>query len=271
MSINKNTKDIRIFIDGELVQNGKIYAINNPLYLGNHEGINRFVGGYSLIEVYDRYCNDYTEFTNMVYNASSGGGTDAALYELPEVKTFNGTSDYIDTGVQLFDENKDFTIFIDFTSSDKQSNYSPIDETPLAILHSIKEDRPWPGIDIAIHTHDFNPEVNDCSVNRGETIASKRGIFVNSLSLGIGYKDTNNHKIVITKSMADRKIFVYDNQGKVGEISGDLVTATFEQNVLLGAYQNTSGVKGRYWKGTINQCKIWLKLLNEDEITSLLS
>ena len=138
-------------------------------------------------------------------------------------------------------------------------------------MHSIKEDTPWPGIDIAIHTFGFKPEVNDCSANRGETPSVKRGIFANSLSLGIPYKDINNHKIVITKSMADRKVFVYDNQGKVGEISGDLVTTTFEQNVLLGAYQNTSGVKGRYWTGTINQCKIWLKLLNEDEITSLLS
>ena len=73
MSINKNTKDIRIFIDGELVQDGKISIINNPLYLGNHEGSNRFVGGYSLIEIYNGYCNDYTEFTNMVNNASSGG------------------------------------------------------------------------------------------------------------------------------------------------------------------------------------------------------
>ena len=271
MSINKNTKDIRIFIDGELVQNGKIYAINDPLYLGNHEGINRFIGSYSLIEVYNGYCNDYTEFTNMVNNASSGGGTDAALYELPEAKTFNGTSDYIDTGVQLFDENKDFTVFIDFTSSDKQSNYSSSDATPLPILHSIKEDSPYPGIDIAIHTTGFIPSVNDYSANRGEITTSKRGIFANSLSLGIPYKDINNHKIVITKSMADRKVFVYDNQGKVGEISSNLVTTTFEQNVLLGAYQNTSGEKGRYWTGTINQCEIWLRLLNEVEITSLLS
>nr|DAJ06238.1 MAG TPA: CotH kinase protein [Caudoviricetes sp.] len=38
------------------------------------------------------------------------------LYTLPQETTFNGTSDYVDTGVKLFDTDKDFTIFMDFTS-----------------------------------------------------------------------------------------------------------------------------------------------------------
>ena len=91
MSINRDTKDIRIFIDGELVQNGKLFAINNPLYLGNHEGTNRFIGGYSLIEIYNSYCNDYTEFTNMVNNASSGGDTENPL---ENVITLDGSLTY---------------------------------------------------------------------------------------------------------------------------------------------------------------------------------
>ncbi len=91
MSINKNTKDIRIFIDGELVQDGKISIINNPLYLGNHEGNNRFVGGYSLIEIYNGYCNDYTEFTNMVNNASSGTESNYLVNASWQAGTLNNT------------------------------------------------------------------------------------------------------------------------------------------------------------------------------------
>ena len=57
--------NVRWFINGTLVQNGTT-ACHNPLCLSNTESPNRFIGSYSLIEIYNRYCNDYTEFTNMV-------------------------------------------------------------------------------------------------------------------------------------------------------------------------------------------------------------
>ena len=59
--------NVRWFIDGTLVQNGTT-TLFDPLYLSNAEGSNRFIGSYSLIEIYNGYCNDYTEFTNMVNN-----------------------------------------------------------------------------------------------------------------------------------------------------------------------------------------------------------
>lgn len=193
-------------------------------------------------------------------------------YILPQVTTFNGTSDYIDTGTQLFDTNKDFTIFLDFESSEIQDNISLEDITPKPILHCIKENNPWPGIDVAIHTFDYNSSSTGCSTNRGETTNQKKcGIFVNTISLGLSYKNTDNNIIVIIKSASDNKISVYDKQGKVGEIVGDLVTTTFNQNALLGCYQDVNGAKGRYWRGTINQCKIWFRQLNNDEITALLN
>ena len=66
--ISENTDgNVRWYIDGTLVQNGTT-KLFDPLYLSNHEGSNRFIGSYSLIEIYNGYCNDYTEFTNMVNN-----------------------------------------------------------------------------------------------------------------------------------------------------------------------------------------------------------
>ena len=59
--------NIKWFIDGVLVQDGTT-GLFDPLYLSNTEGNNRFIGSYSLIEIYNEYCNDYTEFTNMVNN-----------------------------------------------------------------------------------------------------------------------------------------------------------------------------------------------------------
>ena len=66
--ISENTDgNMRYFIDGTLVQDGTTTLIN-PIYIRNTEG-NGFIGNYSLIEIYNGYCNDYTEFTNMVNNA----------------------------------------------------------------------------------------------------------------------------------------------------------------------------------------------------------
>ena len=59
--------NVRWYIDGTLIQDGTT-TCHNPLYLSNIEGNNRFTGGYSLIEIYNEYCNDYTEFTNMINN-----------------------------------------------------------------------------------------------------------------------------------------------------------------------------------------------------------
>ena len=61
-NINGN---VRWFVNGTLVQNGTT-TLFDLLCLSNTESPNRFIGKYSLIEIYNGYCNDYTEFTNMI-------------------------------------------------------------------------------------------------------------------------------------------------------------------------------------------------------------
>ena len=67
ISENTTTNEVRWFIDGTLVQNGTT-TLFNPLYLANVEGNNRFIGNYSLIEIYNEYCDTYEDFTNMINN-----------------------------------------------------------------------------------------------------------------------------------------------------------------------------------------------------------
>lgn len=57
--------NIRWYIDGILVQDGTT-VLSNPLYISNIEGSSRFIGGYSLIEIYNGYCETYQDFTNMI-------------------------------------------------------------------------------------------------------------------------------------------------------------------------------------------------------------
>ena len=63
ISENVTTKEVRWFVNGNLVQNGTT-TFFDPLYLGNKEGSARFIGSYSLIEVYNEYYDTYEDFTN---------------------------------------------------------------------------------------------------------------------------------------------------------------------------------------------------------------
>lgn len=63
-SYKKDTSDIRIFVNGILIQNGNSTS-HNYVKLFNNESTNRFNGEYILIEVYTNFVDTYEEFTNM--------------------------------------------------------------------------------------------------------------------------------------------------------------------------------------------------------------
>lgn len=67
ISENVDTNELRWFINGTLVQNGTA-TLHNPLFLANAEGDYRFVGNYSLIEIYDAFCDTYEDFNNIKDN-----------------------------------------------------------------------------------------------------------------------------------------------------------------------------------------------------------
>lgn len=64
ISENASTNKIRWFVNGTLVQDGTV-TLYNPLFLGNGEGSGRFIGSYSLIEIYDVFCDTYEDFNNI--------------------------------------------------------------------------------------------------------------------------------------------------------------------------------------------------------------
>lgn len=59
LSVEYRTHQIRVFKDGELIQNGKLQTIHRLLRLSNLEGTSRFVGKYSLIELYHGFMDSY--------------------------------------------------------------------------------------------------------------------------------------------------------------------------------------------------------------------
>lgn len=176
----------------------------------------------------------------------------SANYKLTTSKTFNGTSDYVDTGITLFDTIKDFSIFLEFNGGDNTS-------TQLNLLHCMKEVSPYPGL----------------SISKSD---------INSLiSSGQGYNPTITNTInktrrllICTYSATTNTMKIYHDSANTDyvNLSPTSITPAFiaiPQTALLGAYQDSSGVKGRFWNGKINICGIWLnKILTDDEISKLL-
>lgn len=201
-------------------------------------------------------CGTQTATCNVtVSELSEGGGEIDAepVYSLAETTSFNGTSDYIDTGVQLFDTDKDFTIFIDFASSSTQ-NTQTSPTTPVPVFHCTYEQSPWAGLSLC------NPG----------SAWNMQSININTLPIA----DTTRQKYVFTKDALNTLITCYKEDGTSINNSNStkaLTNTTFTQNCLLGCYQDTSGTKGRYWTGTIYQFKIWFRKLSDDGINSLLN
>lgn len=65
MSYKNDTSDIRIFMNGILIQNGNSKA-HNYIKIFNNEGPLRFIGEYISIEVYSEFVDTYEEFTNLI-------------------------------------------------------------------------------------------------------------------------------------------------------------------------------------------------------------
>lgn len=173
-------------------------------------------------------------------NATSTGTN--ALYTLPQETVFNGTSDYVDTGVQLFKTDQDFTIIMDVTADNDQV------ESTACIFHCMKEQSPFPGI--TFH----------------KSGASKFGLAPGSNTSAmtdlIDYGQRT--KVVIVKN--DTTIKVYTSNGTNKESAYNFTS--IEQTLILGGYQTLDGVKGRFFKGTIYEFSIIKGVYTAEQISN---
>lgn len=176
-----------------------------------------------------------------------------AEYAITEPRTFNGTSDYIDTGIKLFDTAKTFTIFVDYVSN------TPTPSSQATIFHCLHEEPPYRGLCLmeAQSSNDsyfiggqVNTQANYISnmPSRGKYLIS----FVNGVINNIVTRNNSNELVYSATDMASANPYV--------QIS---------ENLLMGSFQDTSGTKGRYWSGTINKFGVWYKQLTSDEINKL--
>lgn len=180
---------------------------------------------------------------------------EGAAYSLTSKQTFNGTSDYIDTGVMLCNENKDFSVFIDFTPL-------TIVMTNSNLFNSMLERNPYPGLAVVTAV--------DSSVGYMKYKVANTFLDINSNTADGSIR----YKLCLLKDSTENKLYIklYSNGEMVTEQSvSHTLSQTFEQNALLGAYFDSNGNTGRYWSGTIHKCGIWERVLTDDEVLALLN
>ena len=179
-----------------------------------------------------------TQSANCNVTVTGIDDTRGLLYELPEAKTFNGTSDYIDTGIALCSTDQDYTILCEFTADDTKGGQQ------MALIHCMHEVMPYSGL--AFQRSNNTPW--RIATGSPDTTIQYNTDGVTPL---VPY-DANIHKIAIVR-----------NGGSISlACEGKKISATYThkaaiENLLLGAYQTTDGAKGRFFAGTISQFKVY--------------
>lgn len=161
------------------------------------------------------------------------------LYELAAAKTFNGTTDYLDTGVCLLtgdNLNKDWTMLIDFT---------PTSINQASIIHCMTEASGWPGLYLNILNNTGNIQM----------------VFPNNSSNNNIVTVTANQRVKFVIKKVGNTFTVYDSTMSSLHTNTPNTINTTPNAVLLGAIQVYSATQGkttysRFFKGTIHRFKI---------------
>lgn len=183
----------------------------------------------------------------------SGITSNTLLYKLPEVTTFDGAT-CIDTGVKLFNTDMPFTLFVDYEHTDAEFK-----NDTHTIVHCMKEVNPWPGLVLQYAINNLiNMEIIQGS-GKIKAIAQKDGQTSTTI---------NRMKVVFRKNV-DGKISVYrkyDNKDNIykSEVQGSYVQ--IPQSLLLGAYQDNNGTKGRYARGILHDCEVHNRWYTDEEV-----
>ena len=195
----------------------------------------------------------------------SPGATDidskyTLAYSLGEETVFDGSSN-IETGVKLFDSDKDFTILADFTPSSQSVSISQQN-----VLFRIKQSKaPWIGVDIS------NWNESSTGGSRGSMIGSstKKGYILGKMCTGVPYNTTNRLKFVIKRVSSDKKMYFYDSQGLIGSYSdaGDVASNPITTTIKLGGYSDSTT---KYMACTVHTFKVYFDAVDDSDITTLL-
>lgn len=189
---------------------------------------------------------------------SSGDSDPVPVFTLPETAFVPSEQKVVDTGIKPFesaDGAKDYTIII------SQRPNSTDTSTPHCLLHCMEETSPNPGLSLS---HGKSAYAISAFGRRADQLLSESiGFNTNPVVFAIRV----SAKQVWAKAYACNNGVFIESKGWV-ELYSDY--AAVDKTLLIGGYQTSDGVKGHFWDGTVNWCKIYDKLLTEEQISKIM-
>ena len=223
---------------------GDITPVEQTLLLGAYQDLDGFKGRF-----FNGTINKF-KLVEEIYTVPQikqyfGTVDNSIAYTLPQETAFNGTSDYVDTGVQLFKTDQDFTIAMDVTA-----NNLTADSGQVTMIHCMREASPYRGL----------------CVQSGNGAPFRLEEGSNQTAVDNLVPLSQRTKVVIVKNGTTMKVYNSNN------IAGESVYnfTSIDQTLLLGAYQTVDGVKGRFFNGTIHAFSISNTVYTNEQINTYL-
>ena len=187
-----------------------------------------------------------------------------AAYSLDRELVLDGSSN-VDTGISLFDSDKDFTIIADFTP-DPSIKDKDVSSRQCCVFRVKQTTSPWIGVDISLY-----PSSNYSYPSRGDmiTVDNKYGWYMGKISTGVHTNSTDRLKFAIKRVASEQKMYFYDSNGLIGSYadSGNVASNTFATTLKIGGYVDSTT---QNFVGTVHKFYIYLSQLSNEEITNLL-
>ena len=203
-------------------------------------------------------CGKYSATCEVTVSGITGNPN--LIYSLEQPTVFDGTN-YINTEIPLFNENKSYTILLDVVNG-----AIPNANATMALIHCMHEQSPYYGL--CIQNKVSNGYTNEIHIP-GMSQTNKLDVN-NSTREGLRVKFAQ----VYNADTKTTTVYTLAPNNSIKKQSQNYDTITFnsiQEPLLIGCYQDATGTKGRFWKGTINQVDVYNKALNEDEITAFMT
>lgn len=174
------------------------------------------------------------------------------VYKLAEAKTFvPANKEYIDTGIKMFksiDPKPSYTVLFEVQYGDSVTAKGDT----WVLMHCMEETRPWPGVAVQVYA----------SGNLGVNMYTTAGMNIEYLDWLKNYRT----KCAVRMTDTELKRWTGRFDPTTSEISG--YTSAVDKSLILGAYQQSDGTKGRFFDGTLYQCLVYDKALTDEQVAA---
>ncbi len=203
-------------------------------------------------------CGGKSASCAVTVEAASGGGDtqdiagETPVYKLAEATTFTpAKANVIDTGVKMLsslDPKPAYTILFEVQYNDtiaaKGDTY--------VLLHCMEETSPWPGFVVQVGGSGVL-QVN--MYGFGKVLDTRDDLVAHKRRFAVQFYDGKIKGIAYTGN--------YFTGNKESDYASEITnyTPAVGKSLLLGGYQTSDGVKGRYFDGVLSACLVYDKAL----------